>query len=255
MTLDLYPAVDLRHGKVVRLSQGDPARATVYADTPPVADFVAQGASCLHVVNLDGSFAGEAAQSTNAQVIETILNDFPQLRVQVAGGIRSYEAAARALALGAARVVLGTMAVKDPTETLRVIHAFPQQVVIGIDHLQGDVKTDGWQQSGGVAVEALVARYEAAPVAGFLMTDIARDGMLNSPDIETATRVKAQHPWARLIASGGIARLEDFDALMAATIPSGASVYHEAIVGRAIYSGAFTVADALARIRALGSEA
>ncbi|MCH9779852.1 MAG: 1-(5-phosphoribosyl)-5-[(5-phosphoribosylamino)methylideneamino] imidazole-4-carboxamide isomerase [Alphaproteobacteria bacterium] len=244
--LTLFPALDLRKGQAVRLTQGDPERQTTYSSTPSVEDFVQQGATHLHVVNLDGTLnqddGGEDHQSQtgNVPLIAALIRQYPAVTFQVGGGIRRYEDARLWLRdYGAGRIVVGTLAVQDVPSVRLLADEFPHRVVIAIDHINEQVKVKGWQQDSGTTVESTVRAYHNSPVGGFLMTDIARDGMMVGPDLTTAARLKEQFPTLPLIASGGIASLDD----LATVQQSG--IYQEAIVGKALYEGTFTVAEAL----------
>lgn len=238
----LYPAIDLKGGQCVRLAQGDMARATVYNPDPgaQAAAFKAQGFEWLHVVDLDGAFAGS---SVNAKAVEAILaaTDRP---VQLGGGIRSLEAIANWLARGLARVILGTVALRDPALVIEACKLFPGQVAVGIDARDGKVAVEGWAETSEITAIDLAKRFEDAGVAAIIFTDIARDGLLTGVNV-AATAALADAVTIPVIASGGLASLADIEALMA--VPG--TPIAGAISGRALYDGRLDPAAALALTR------
>jgi len=228
--LIIFPAIDLKAGNVVRLAEGDMDRATIYGDDPgeQAARFAMAGASWLHVVDLDGAFAGEPV---NAHAVEAILRRFPG-KVQLGGGIRTREGAERWLELGVARVVIGTAALKDP----QLVKALAK------DHPgDGMVATEGWASVSDLAVEELARRFEDAGVAALLFTDIGRDGLLKGCNVE-ATLALAKAQSLPVIASGGVAGIQDIRALA----PHAADGIEGVITGRALYDGRLDLAEALA---------
>ncbi len=239
MTLNLYPAIDLKGGKVVRLRRGEMDQATVYAEDPgaQAAAFVAQGFSWIHVVDLDGAFAGKPA---NAEAVRAILAAAPGTRVQLGGGIRTMAVAQAWLAAGVARIILGSAAVKDPDFARAACIAFPGRVALGIDARDGLVATEGWAETSDVTATDLARRFEDSGAAAVIYTDIARDGMLGGVNVE-ATAALARAVSLPVIASGGVAGLEDIVALRAA----GAGI-EGAIIGRALYDGRIEPKAALA---------
>jgi len=234
---EIWPAIDLKAGAVVRLSEGDMARATVYADDPAevAAGFAAAGAPRLHVVDLDGAFAGE---SRNGGAVRAILSATPA-QVQVGGGIRTRAQVEAWLSAGVARVVLGTAALVDPALVRDAARAFPGRIVVAVDARDGRVATRGWAEVSAIAATDIARRFEDAGVAALLFTDIARDGLLTGPNV-AATAALARAVAIPVLASGGVASLADIAALRAAPGIAGT------IVGRALYEQRFTLAQALA---------
>ena len=239
----IFPAIDLKGGNVVRLAEGDMARATVYGDNPgeQAAAFADAGAGWLHVVDLDGAFAGEAV---NARAVEAILKRFPG-KVQLGGGIRTREGAERWLDLGVARVVIGTAALKDPELVKALAKNHPGRVVVAVDARDGMVATEGWASVSDLPVEDLARRFEDAGVAALLFTDIGRDGLLKGCNVE-ATLALARAQSLPVIASGGVAGIEDIRALT----PHKGEGIEGVITGRALYDGRLDLAEALREARA-----
>lgn len=232
--IDLYPAIDLLGGAVVRLRQGSFDDATVYGGDPAAVArrFVDEGARWVHVVDLDAARSGEPV---NRPVIERIVSAVHDLaRVQVGGGVRDVGSAAALAAAGVARVVVGSVAVSQPEivgEMRRVI-----EVAVGVDHRGGLVATHGWTGDSGIPVDEMLERFP--DVAAFVVTDIARDGMLSGPDLGGLRRC-ATTTAVPVIASGGVGSLEDLRALRAIAGLGGV------ITGKALYEGRFTVAEAI----------
>jgi phosphoribosylformimino-5-aminoimidazole carboxamide ribotide isomerase len=239
--VELYPAVDIRAGRVVRLSQGEASRETSYHDDPvaQAEGFVAAGASWIHVVDLDRAFGtGE-----NLAVIRSIAARVGQrVRVQAGGGIRSLDALRAVLDLGVARAVLGTAAVTDPTLVPSAIAlAGGERVAVGLDAKAGFVAIRGWVETTEIRVEDLCGRVLGEGARTIIYTDVSRDGMLTGPDIAGAERLTRLG--AQVIASGGVASLRDLEAIREAGLAG-------AIVGRALYERKFTLEQALARLGA-----
>ena len=236
--LIVFPAIDLKAGEVVRLAEGDMARATVYGSDPAAQArlFAEAGAEWLHVVDLDGSFAGEAR---NRAAVEAILATFPG-RVQLGGGIRDAAGVEGWLALGVARVVMGSAALKNPQFVREMAAAHPEAVVVAVDARDGMVATEGWAEVSDVPVVDLARRFEDAGVAALLFTDIGRDGLLKGCNVE-ATVALAQAVSIPVIASGGVAGLADIEAL-AAQADAG---IEGVITGRALYEGKLDLAQAI----------
>jgi phosphoribosylformimino-5-aminoimidazole carboxamide ribotide isomerase len=235
----VFPAIDLKAGQVVRLAEGDMARATVYGDDPAAQAllFAEAGSQFLHVVDLDGSFAGRAE---NRSAVEAILKAFPG-HVQLGGGIRTADAVEGWFALGVSRVVMGTAALKDPQFVKDMAHEWPGGIVVAVDARDGMVATEGWSEVSDVAVADMARRFEDAGVASLLFTDIGRDGMLKGCNIE-ATVDLARSVDLPVIASGGVKGLDDIRML---------SLYAEdgiegVITGRALYDGRLDLAAAIA---------
>ena len=235
--IDLYPAIDVRGGRVVRLRQGEYDDETVYGDDPVAVarEFAEAGARWIHVVDLDAARSGSPInRSVIAEVAAAVLGD---ARVQTGGGVRSL-ADVRALAdAGLARVVMGSAAVREPDLVERASGVMP--VAVGLDHRDGEIAVDGWTEGSGLRLDDAYARFPTAEV--FVVTDIARDGMLAGPDLAGLTRSGEVAP-AAVIASGGVATLDDLRAI--AEVPGLGGV----ITGKAIYEGRFTVDEALAAL-------
>jgi phosphoribosylformimino-5-aminoimidazole carboxamide ribotide isomerase len=234
--VELYPAVDVQGGRVVRFAQGEPSRATAYADDPlaMARAFADAGARWVHFVDLDRAMGRPA---DNRELARRFLEHAP-LRVQVGGGLRSEDAIEEMLAWGAHRVVIGTKAATDPAlvERLLARHG-PERLAVGIDARHGRVAVRGWTEVFDLTPRDLAARVRAQGATTVIYTDVSRDGMLSGPDVVGAT-VLARLGLA-VIASGGVASLEDVAAVRTARLAG-------VIVGRALYEGRFTVAQALA---------
>ncbi len=238
----LYPAIDLKDGQCVRLRLGDMAQATVFNDDPAAqaATFAAQGFTRLHVVDLDGAFAG---RPMNASAVDAILAAV-RLPVQLGGGIRDMRTLEAWLAKGVARVIIGTAAVRDPGFVRQAARAHPGRVAVGIDARDGRVAVDGWAASCDLAAAELGQRFADAGVAALVYTDIGRDGVLAGLNVE-ATLALAHAVPIPVIASGGLASLADVRRLLA----PDCAVLEGAITGRALYDGRLDPTEALALIR------
>ena len=236
----LYPAIDLKGGACVRLLRGDMAAATVYGTDPgaQAAAFAAAGCERLHVVDLDGAFAGEAR---NAAAVASILSAV-SVPVQLGGGIRDRAAVERWLEAGVARVILGTAAVEDPGLVREVARAHPGRIAVGIDARGGRVATRGWAEVTGTDATDLARAFEDAGIAAIIYTDIERDGAMQGPNV-AATAALARAVDVPVIASGGVSSLADLTALRDAGGIAGA------ISGRALYDGALDLRAALAALR------
>ena len=233
----LYPAIDLKQGRVVRLQRGDMALATIYAEDPAeqAARFAADGFRWLHVVDLDGAFAGKPA---NAEAVARILAA-TTAPVQLGGGIRNMPTVQVWLEAGVTRVILGSAAVKDPSFVREACRHFPGRIVVGIDARGGMVATEGWAETSTLPARDLALRLEDAGAAAIIYTDIERDGMLTGVNVEQ-TRALAEALDTPVIASGGVAGLPDLVALKAVEGIAGG------ILGRALYDGRIDVGAALA---------
>ncbi|HPG13124.1 MAG TPA: 1-(5-phosphoribosyl)-5-[(5-phosphoribosylamino)methylideneamino]imidazole-4-carboxamide isomerase [Microthrixaceae bacterium] len=240
--MDLYPAIDLLDGRCVRLYQGDYDRSTVYGDDPvaQALAFQSEGAPWVHVVDLDAARTGEPR---NRDVVAAIAGalDVP---VQTGGGVRTVEAAEALFSAGVARVVLGTAALEDPDLVRRLAADHP--VAVGLDARGSEVAVRGWLEGSGADVLDLAVAYQDAGVAALVVTEISRDGTLEGPDLAGLAAVVAATT-VPVIASGGIGTLADIEALAALT--AGGRSLAGAITGRAVYEGAFTVAQAVAVTR------
>lgn len=233
--MEFIPAIDLLAGKVVRLHKGDYAQVTVYSDDPAgqAKLFQDAGARRLHVVDLDGARDGRPG---NRHVIEQILRAAPELMVQVGGGIRTREAAEAWYQAGAKRVVLGTVAIKNPELAQALCAEHPEGVVMALDAKAGMIAVEGWLEATGKPVHEVATQADAWGTSAILFTDIDRDGTREGPAVEATARLQ-QTVKATVIASGGIGALEHLSALRDAGVRS-------AVCGRALYSGAFTLAEA-----------
>lgn len=236
----LYPAIDLKDGNAVRLVHGDMDQTTVFNDDPAAQAkaFVAAGCEWLHLVDLNGAFAGEPV---NAAPVEAILAACP-VPAQLGGGIRDMATIERWLDNGLARVILGTVAVENPELVRTAAKEFPGQVAVGLDARNGKVATRGWAEETDVIVTDLAKSFEDAGIAAIIYTDILRDGAMKGPNIE-ATADLARAVKIPVIASGGVSSMADLTALKATGVIAGA------ISGRALYDGAIDLAAALAALR------
>ena len=234
----VYPAIDLRGGRCVRLTQGAFDRETVYGDDPVAVarGFAAGGARWLHVVDLDGARAGAPVQRDLVAAICAAV----AIPVQVGGGLRDEAAVASVLAAGAARAVVGTLAVRDPEGCARLCRVHPGRIALGLDAREGRLRTAGWLEDGGLPATALAARAAALGAAAVIYTDIGRDGTEAGPDVE-GTRAVARAAGVPVIASGGVGALDHVRALAGLAADGVAGV----IIGRALYTGAVGLADAL----------
>ena len=239
MGFSLYPAIDLKGGQVVRLKRGEMDQATIYADDPAAQarSFIEAGFAWVHMVDLDGAFAGKPA---NAAAVRAIIAAVPGAKLQLGGGIRAMETAEAWLAAGVSRIILGSAAVKDPDFARAACRAFPGRVALGIDARDGMVATEGWAETSDVSANDLARRFEDSGAAAVIYTDIARDGMLTGVNV-AATAALARAVRLPVIASGGVAGVEDIVALRA----EGAGI-EGAILGRALYDGRIEPKVALA---------
>ncbi|WP_299872171.1 1-(5-phosphoribosyl)-5-[(5-phosphoribosylamino)methylideneamino]imidazole-4-carboxamide isomerase [uncultured Sulfitobacter sp.] len=235
----LYPAIDLKDGQAVRLVHGDMARSTVFNDDPAAQGraFVAAGCQWLHLVDLNGAFAGTPV---NAAPVEAILKSC-EVPAQLGGGIRDMATIESWLDKGLARVILGTVAVENPDLVREAARTFPGKVAVGIDARNGKVATKGWAEETDVMVTDLARSFEDAGVAAIIYTDILRDGAMGGPNV-TATADLARAVSIPVIASGGVSSLEDLTALRDTGVIEGA------ISGRALYDGAIDLKSALRQL-------
>jgi phosphoribosylformimino-5-aminoimidazole carboxamide ribotide isomerase len=235
----VFPAIDLKSGQVVRLSEGEMDSATVYADDPAAqaTAFAEQGAEYLHVVDLDGAFAGKPE---NAEAVEAIIAAFPG-HVQLGGGIRNADTVTRWFDLGVSRLVIGTAALKDPDFVKAMAREFPGGIVVAVDARDGMIATEGWAETSDMPVIDLARRFEDAGVASLLFTDVGRDGMLKGCNIE-ATVDLARRVDLPVIASGGVKGIDDIHMLKLHADDGIEGV----ITGRAIFEGRLDLATAIA---------
>ena len=238
----LFPAIDLKNGQCVRLEQGDMARATVFNLDPAAqaSSFAAQGFEYLHVVDLDGAFAGKPM---NAQAVEGMLKAVA-MPLQLGGGIRDLATVEAWLAKGVARVIIGTAAVRDPELVKGAARKFPGRVAVGLDARDGKVAVEGWAETSEVTALEIARRFEDAGVAAIIFTDIARDGLLKGLNLD-ATIALAERITIPVIASGGLASIEDIKAMLTPRAKKLAG----AVAGRALYDGRLDPDVALALIR------
>ena len=234
----IFPAIDLRDGKCVRLVQGDFGRETVYSDDVAATALKWQnsGAKFLHVVDLDGARAGSLK---NLDAIKKIL-DAVTIPIEVGGGVRSLDDIERLLTLGVRRVILGSVAVENPSLVAEAVARFGSRIVVGIDARGGLVAVHGWERSSTVTADDLARRIVTAGVKTIIYTDISRDGMLSGVDAEVFARL-AKSSGAQIVASGGVKSIEDIRALKAVETQGVVGV----IVGKAIYTGALDLKSAI----------
>ncbi|MDB5601756.1 MAG: phosphoribosylformimino-5-aminoimidazole carboxamide ribotide isomerase [Xanthobacteraceae bacterium] len=239
----LFPAIDLKEGLAVRLEQGDMARATVFNKDPAAQALVfeQQGFRYLHMVDLDGAFAGKPM---NAAAVDRILETIA-IPVQLGGGIRDMATIEGWLEKGVTRVIIGTAAVRDPALVKDAAKRFPGRVAVGLDARDGKVAVQGWAESSELSVLDIAQRFEDAGVAAIIYTDIARDGLLKGLNLD-ATIALAEAISIPVIASGGLASIEDVRAMLE---PRAAKL-EGAIAGRALYDGRLDPTEALGMIRA-----
>ncbi len=242
----LFPAIDLKDGQCVRLYKGDMDKATVFNDDPgaQAAAFVAEGAEWLHIVDLNGAFAGAPV---NGAAVESILAAAGSVPVQRGGGIRSGATAGQWVERGVRRVILGTVALRDPAVVREAARAFPGRVAVGIDARDGKVAVEGWAETSEMTALDLARRFEDAGVAAIIYTDIDRDGTMTGVNVE-ATVALADQLSIPVIASGGIASIADLQALRAAARRCRGTI-EGAISGRALYDGRLDLREALAVLK------
>lgn len=234
----IIPAIDLKDGQCVRLRQGLMEDSTVFGDNPVdfAKQWVDQGCRRLHLVDLNGAFAGEPV---NGDVVTEIAKAFPKLPIQIGGGIRSGETIEHYLQAGVEYVIIGTKAVKEPEFVTEMCQQFPGHIIVGLDAKEGLVATDGWAEVSELKATDLAKQFESDGVSAIVYTDIARDGMMQGVNVE-ATVAMAQASRIPVIASGGITNIDDIKALKAQS-HHGIS---GAITGRAIYEGSLNVKEA-----------
>jgi len=236
----IIPAIDLKDGKCVRLRQGRMDDSTVFSDDPVdmAAKWVNAGCRRLHLVDLNGAFAGKPV---NGEIVQAIAKAYPNLPIQIGGGIRSAEIIESYLAAGVSHVIIGTKAVKEPDFVTQMCKAFPGHIIVGLDAQDGRVAIDGWAEITDVMAVDLAKRFRDDGVSSIVYTDIARDGMMQGVNVEATVDLAVQGG-IPVIASGGVTNIEDIRAL-AAVADQGIL---GAITGRAIYEGTLDVAQAQA---------
>lgn len=240
----IFPAIDIRGGKCVRLFKGNFAQETVFSDRPEemAAKWEAQGGKFLHLVDLDGARAGK---SVNLEVIKKIV-DTVSIPVELGGGIRTMENIDEVLSLGVQRVILGSVAVSNPALVKEACQKYGDRVVVGIDAKDGIVAVDGWGVSGDVEVTVLAKEMAKAGVKTIIYTDISRDGTLSGVNVEATARL-ARESGAKVVASGGVKSLEDIRALL----PYEKDGIEGVIVGKSIYTGSLDLQEAVALVESV----
>jgi phosphoribosylformimino-5-aminoimidazole carboxamide ribotide isomerase len=244
-TMQVIPAIDLRGGRCVRLRQGDFDQETVFGDDPTAmaARWESEGAARIHLVDLDGAKSGRPVNVESVKrIVETI-----KVPCQLGGGIRDQATIDTWLDAGLDRVVVGTQALRDPDWFGRMAETYPGRLILGLDALDGRVATQGWLDVSSVQALTLARQFEDLPLAAIIYTDIARDGTLDGPNVQ-AIAAMATAVRTPVIASGGVGDLKDLERL--ATLPIAGC-----IVGRALYEGRFSLADAIGRSEAIRSAA
>ena len=233
----VIPAIDLKDGKCVRLREGKMHEETIFSEDPlsTASSWFAQGAELLHIVDLDGAVQGKPV---NHEIVFKIASQFPDKRIQIGGGIRNFDTALNYLEQGIERVIMGTSAVEDPDLLKDFCKRYPERVVLGIDALNGIVKTQGWLKGSEVTPSDLVKDFEGDSIAAIIFTDISKDGMMIGPNI-AATSDLARQTVIPVIASGGVSSLEHISQLVKEKIISGV------ICGRALYENSFTYQEAM----------
>ncbi|ADB19067.1 phosphoribosylformimino-5-aminoimidazole carboxamide ribotide isomerase [Pirellula staleyi DSM 6068] len=236
--MEIWPAIDLRGGKCVRLRQGDYQQETIYGEPVEMAQkWVSEGATCLHLVDLDGARDGSNA---NLAAVKSIV-EATKVPCQLGGGIRDEHSIERMLAIGVYRLIVGTKAIKDPAWFREMCRKYPHQLAAGIDARNGLVATDGWLETSGVSAIDLARDFQAEPIAAVIYTDIARDGMLQGVNLPAMTDMKRAIT-TPVIASGGVTTVDDIRQLAAAGLDG-------TIVGRALYEGTVTLQGCLEAAR------
>jgi len=237
--MQVWPAIDLRGGKCVRLQQGDYQRETVFGEDPAAMarHWADQGAECLHLVDLDGARDGRVSNFESVCAIVKAV----KIPCELGGGIRDEASIRRLLEAGLARLVIGTLALKQPDWFRQMCRKFPGKVVLGIDARNGQVATDGWLETSSMAATELAQQFDNEPLAAVVYTDIATDGMLSGPNLAATDELRRAIKLP-VVASGGVATAEDVTALARLGVAG-------CIIGRALYEGTLTLRDALARAR------
>ena len=238
----VIPAIDLKDGQCVRLRQGRMQDVTVFSNDPleMAGYWREQGAKRLHIVDLNGAFAGRLV---NAEIVTVIAKIYPDLQIQIGGGVRNLDSVKFYIDAGVSFVIIGTAAVKDPEFVVQACDMFPQKIIIGVDAIAGKVATEGWANISEVSVVDLANQFSDVGVAAIIYTDISRDGMMQGCNVE-ATIELASKSKIPIIASGGIAKLADIIDLKAAAKTDNGAGITGAITGRAIYEGALDLRKA-----------
>jgi len=241
-----FPAIDLKDGKCVRLLRGEMDQATVFNDDPgaQARAFVTQGCRWIHVVDLNGAFEG---RPVNADAVDAILDDV-SVPIELGGGIRSMETIRFWLDKGVRRVILGTVALRDPDLVIEACKAYPGRIVVGVDAKGGLVAVEGWAEVSDITAIELAKKFEGVGVAAIIFTDIARDGLMQGPNIDSTLEL-AQAVSIPVIASGGVSSMEDLGALKA----RGGDLLEGVISGRAVYDGQIEVREAVDLLQSRGA--
>ena len=236
----LLPAIDLKEGRCVRLKQGDMAQSTVFNDSPAnqAEAFTKEGAEWIHVVDLDGAFAGKPI---NTAAVEEILKA-TDVKIELGGGIRSLDTIGVWLEKGVSRVILGTAALRNPELVKQACREFPDKIAVGIDAKECFVAVEGWAETSAIKDVDLARQFESAGVSAIIYTNVARDGVLQGPDLDSTLNL-AKSVLIPVIVSGGVSSLDDIKACRAA------GVFEGVIAGRAIYEGRFTVSEAISVLK------
>ena len=235
--MQFIPAIDLMDGSVVRLTKGEESTRNGYDTSPMDAalDWQRQGSKYIHIIDLDAAFG----KTPNTDLILEIVDKL-KVPIQLGGGIRSYESATELLDKGVGRVILGSMAIRKPEETLWLLEDYgPERVVIALDHRNGLIAIQGWQETTEVKLDYVLDKYVEAGFKWFIVTNVDTDGMFTGPDVETFNRIASK---ARIIASGGVSQLSDLTELTEIGVEG-------VVVGKALYEGRFTVSDAINTIK------
>jgi phosphoribosylformimino-5-aminoimidazole carboxamide ribotide isomerase len=237
--MQIWPAIDLRGGKCVRLQQGDYGRETVFGEDPLVMAkrWIEQGAQHLHLVDLDGAKSGNVE---NRAAISAIVSEI-NIPCELGGGIRDESTISELLDIGLERLVIGTRALKNPDWFREMCRRFPNKLALGLDARDGKVATDGWLETSEMAATDLAATFSDEPLASIIYTDIAKDGMMSGPNLQAVTEMKDAIDLP-LIASGGVTNIDDVEALARIGVAG-------CIIGRSLYEGQLTVADAIAAVK------
>jgi len=233
----VIPAIDIKENNCVRLVKGDFSKQTVYSDNPldVAAMWFEAGADCIHLVDLDGALEGK---SVNSDIFLEISNSFGDKTIQVGGGIRDIEIARYYLDNGIDRIIIGTGAIETPHFITNLCNLYPNRIFLGVDSEQGIIKTNGWKKKTSIRTLDLIRRYNQFPLAGFIFTDISKDGMMTGPNLKATIEV-ASNTQLPVIASGGVASLENIKELAETELIYGA------ITGKALYENAFSLKEAI----------
>jgi phosphoribosylformimino-5-aminoimidazole carboxamide ribotide isomerase len=233
----VIPAIDIKGSNCVRLIKGDFSKETVYSKSPleVASRWFEEGAECIHLVDLDGALKGK---SINSDIFFEISNAFKDKLIQVGGGIRDLGIASQYLDNGIDRIIIGTRAIEDPSFITSLCNLYPDRIILGVDSDEGFVKTKGWQKKTSIRTLDLIRRYNQYPLAGFIFTDISKDGMMAGPNLKATLEV-ASNTQLPVIASGGVASLDHIKELS-----ESGSIYGT-ITGKALYEKAFTLEEAI----------